>query len=96
MSQFRYAAPGASQARVLQVNGILYVSVPDNAWAVDARDGTVLWHYFWKTKGGTHIGNRGMGMYRDWLYFETPGRLPGFARCQNRQGALAQGDLRLQ
>ena len=32
----------------------------------------VLWHYFWKTKGGTHIGNRGMGMYRDWLYFETP------------------------
>jgi len=57
---------------VLQVNGILYVSVPDNAWAVDARDGTILWHYFWKTKGGTHIGNRGMGMYKDWLYFETP------------------------
>jgi alcohol dehydrogenase (cytochrome c) len=48
------------------------VSVPDNAWAVDARDGSILWHYFWKTKGGTHIGNRGMGMYRDWLYFETP------------------------
>ena len=58
--------------RVLQVNGILYVSVPDNAWAVDARNGAVLWHYYWKTKGGTHIGNRGMGMYRDWLYFETP------------------------
>ena len=63
---------GRISGAVLQVNGILYVSVPDNAWAVDARDGRVLWHYFWKTKGGTHIGNRGMGMYRDWLYFETP------------------------
>jgi alcohol dehydrogenase (cytochrome c) len=63
---------GRISGAVLQVNGILYVSVPDNAWAVDARDGSILWHYFWKTKGGTHIGNRGMGMYGDWLYFETP------------------------
>ena len=63
---------GHISGNVLQVNGILYVSIPDNAWAVDARSGTVLWHYFWKTKGGTHIGNRGMGMYKDWLYFETP------------------------
>ena len=55
------------------MNGILYVTpVPDNAWAVDARNGMVLWHYFWKTKGGTHIGNRGVGIYHDWLYFETP------------------------
>jgi alcohol dehydrogenase (cytochrome c) len=57
---------------ILQVNGILYMATPDNAWAMDARDGTVLWHYFWKTKGGTHIGNRGMAMSGDWLYFETP------------------------
>ena len=26
---------------ILQVNGILYASAPDNAWAVDARTGTV-------------------------------------------------------
>ena len=57
---------------ILQVNGILYVSAPDNAWAVDARDGHTLWHYFWKTKGGTHIGNRGLGMWGNWLYMETP------------------------
>jgi alcohol dehydrogenase (cytochrome c) len=57
---------------ILEVNGILYITAPDNAWAMDARDGTVIWHYFWKTKGGTHIGNRGMGMYGDWLFFETP------------------------
>ena len=63
---------GHISGNVLQVNGILYVSIPDNAWAVDARTGDVLWHYFWKTKGGTHIGNRGMGMWKDYLYFETP------------------------
>ena len=57
---------------MLEVNGILYVSTPDNAWALDARDGHELWHYFWKTRGGTHIGNRGLGMYGNWLFMETP------------------------
>lgn len=60
------------RASFLEVEGILYFSTPDNAWAVDARDGHVLWHYFWKTKGGTHIGNRGLGMWGKWLYMETP------------------------
>ena len=60
------------KATPLMVNGILYFSTPDNAWAVDARSGYELWHYFWKTKGGIHIGNRGMGMYGNWLFFETP------------------------
>ena len=46
---------------ILAVNGVLYVTAPDNVWALDAHDGHVLWHYFWKTKGGTHIGNRGAG-----------------------------------
>lgn len=65
---------GATNFRgsILEVNGILYASMPDNAWAVDARDGRVLWHYFWKTKGGTHIGNRGLGMWKNRLYMETP------------------------
>jgi alcohol dehydrogenase (cytochrome c) len=66
--------PGVStiKATPLMVQGILYFSTPDNAWAVDARSGRELWHYTWKTKGGIHIGNRGMGMYGNWLYFETP------------------------
>jgi alcohol dehydrogenase (cytochrome c) len=60
------------RASILEVNGILYLDTPDNAWAVDARDGHTLWHYVWKTKGGTHIGNRGLGMWGNWLYMETP------------------------
>src|SRR5579863_5606404 len=62
------ARPGGG---MLMVDGVIYMSSPDNAWAVDARDGTVLWHYYWKTRGGTHTGNRGMGMWRDNLYLEV-------------------------
>jgi alcohol dehydrogenase (cytochrome c) len=60
------------RASILQVDGKLYFSTPDNAWAMDARTGQVLWHYFWKTKGGTHIGNRGLAMWGEYLYMETP------------------------
>jgi alcohol dehydrogenase (cytochrome c) len=63
---------GRIRASVLQVDGTLYFSMPDNAWALDARDGRELWHYFWKTKGGTHIGNRGLGMWNNYLFMETP------------------------
>jgi alcohol dehydrogenase (cytochrome c) len=63
---------GGIKASLLEVDGTLYVTMPDNGWAVDARSGRVLWHYFWKTKGGTHIGNRGFGMWKGYLYMETP------------------------
>jgi alcohol dehydrogenase (cytochrome c) len=66
------AGGGTIKASVLAVDGTLYFTMPDNAWAVDARDGRELWHYFWKTKGGTHIGNRGLAMWNGYLYMETP------------------------
>ncbi len=56
----------------LMVNGVLYVTTPDNAWALDAYDGRELWHYFWRTRGSTPIANRGVGMWNDYLYFVTP------------------------
>jgi alcohol dehydrogenase (cytochrome c) len=56
---------------ILMVDAVIYMSSPDNAWAVDARDGTILWHYYWKTRGGTHTGNRGMGMWHNNLYLEV-------------------------
>ena len=60
------------KASALVVDGTIYLTAPDNAWAIDARDGRVLWQYFWKTRGGTHIATRGFGMWRDFLYMETP------------------------
>ena len=66
------AGPTQIKGSILSVNGVLYVTTPDNTWALDANDGHELWHYFWKTKGGTHIGNRGVGMWGNYLFFVTP------------------------
>ena len=63
---------GTIKGAVLQVDGILYVTAPDNVWALDAHDGREIWHYFWKTRGATHIGNRGAAIWRNYLFFETP------------------------
>ena len=59
------------KATPLEVNGILYFSVPDNVWAVDARFGRQIWHYERKSEGH-NIGHRGLAMYKNWLYFTTP------------------------
>ena len=56
----------------LLVNGILYFTIPDHVYALDARTGLELWHYDWVDAGGHLVGNRGVGMYGDWLYFLAP------------------------
>jgi acido-empty-quinoprotein group A len=60
------------KATPLMVNGVLYFAAPDHAYAIDARTGRQIWHYFWRTRGGIHIGNRGVGMFGNNLFFETP------------------------
>ena len=65
------ATPSAKSTPLL-VNGVLYLSAPDHVWAIDPRTGREIWHYVWKTRGGDHIGNRGVGIYDKWLYFLTP------------------------
>lgn len=56
----------------LVVNGTLYLSTPDNVWAVDARTGVEIWHYTYPPNSGSHIGNRGVAFFNDYLYFTTP------------------------
>ena len=53
-------------------NGILYVSIPDHVWAVDARTGSQVWHYTYPPNEGLHIGHRGIALYKDSVYFTTP------------------------
>src|SRR5262249_51214174 len=55
---------------IIVTDGMIYASSPDNVWAIDARDGTVHWHYYWKTRGGTSLQTRGLGMWHNYLYFE--------------------------
>ncbi|MBV8708970.1 MAG: acido-empty-quinoprotein group A [Acidobacteriaceae bacterium] len=56
----------------LLVNDVLYFTSPNNVWAVDVRTGRELWHYTYPPNTGSTIGNRGVGMYENWLFFETP------------------------
>jgi alcohol dehydrogenase (cytochrome c) len=65
-------AGGSLKSTPLQVNGVLYFTAPDHVWAIDARTGREVWHHIWQSKGGNHIGNRGVGIYGNWLYFLTP------------------------
>jgi len=63
---------GGIKGTPLQIGGVMYISTTDNAYALDARTGRELWHFTWQSKGGIHIGNRGMAALGDTLYFETP------------------------
>src|SRR5437016_9083207 len=63
---------GTIKGTPLQINGVLYFTVPDHVWAVDARSGREIWHFAWPSKGGDHIGNRGVSIAGDALFFETP------------------------
>jgi len=60
------------KAAPLVVNGILYFTVPNNVWAIDARTGREIWHFKYPKNPAWVIGNRGLGMYGDWLFFESP------------------------
>ena len=63
---------GSIKSTPLLVKGVLYFTMPDNVWAVDARTGSQIWHYKYPSNPGVHIGSRGVGMYGHWLYFESP------------------------
>ncbi|HEY4905003.1 MAG TPA: acido-empty-quinoprotein group A [Candidatus Sulfotelmatobacter sp.] len=56
----------------LLVDGILYFTVPDNVWALDARSGHQIWHYTHPTDKGDHIGHRGVAMYKNYLFYLSP------------------------
>ncbi len=56
----------------LLVDGILYFTAPDNVWAADARSGHEIWHYQHPTTQGEHIGQRGVALFKESVFFLTP------------------------
>ena len=60
------------KATPLLVNDFLYFTAPNNVWAADVRTGRELWHYAYPANTGSTIGNRGVGIYENWLFFESP------------------------
>ncbi len=64
--------PGSIKSTPVVVDGVMFFTIPDHVWAIDARSGRELWHFAWPSRGGIHIGNRGVAVNGKWLYFETP------------------------
>lgn len=56
----------------LMVNGVLYITIPNHVWALDAHTGKEVWHYDWVDHGGHLVGQRGVGMWESTIYFLTP------------------------
>jgi alcohol dehydrogenase (cytochrome c) len=76
----------------LLVNGTLYFTEPDDVWSVDARSGRQNWHYHYHANEGLHIGQRGVGMYKGRLYFETP---DAHLLCLDAKSGEVQWDVEL-
>jgi len=55
----------------LMVDGVLYVTEPNTVLAIDARTGREIWRYTWRGLPAFALGNRGVAIYGDWLFFET-------------------------
>jgi acido-empty-quinoprotein group A len=68
----RGAATPVIKCTPLLVNGVIYITIPDHVWALDARTGKEFWHYDWVDHGGHLIGQRGVGIWKSTVYFVTP------------------------
>lgn len=68
---FQTRVPASIKSTPLVVDGVLYFTVPDHVWALDARTGRQIWH-FQRPSDGDHIGNRGVAMWKNRLFVTTP------------------------
>jgi alcohol dehydrogenase (cytochrome c) len=53
----------------LEIGGILYFTVPDRIWAVDAKTGEKIWEFHRSPKRAP--GHRGVAFYQSRIYFTT-------------------------
>jgi alcohol dehydrogenase (cytochrome c) len=69
---WRFQAGQALKASPIVSNGVVYITAPDNLWAIDARTGKELWHHQHTKNNAFHIGHRGAAIYKDIVYLTTP------------------------
>src|SRR5258708_7345221 len=60
------------KASPILVNGVVYITTPDNIWAIDARSARQLWRYTYPANQGFHIGHRGAAVYKNTVFLATP------------------------
>jgi alcohol dehydrogenase (cytochrome c) len=69
---FQTGQAASIKATPIVVNGLLYVSAPDELWAIDARTARQIWRYRYPENTGFHIGHRGVAAYKESVYLTTP------------------------
>jgi alcohol dehydrogenase (cytochrome c) len=69
---FQTGSAAGIKATPILVNGVMYVTMPDNIWAIDARTGRQIWRYTYPANQGFHIGHRGAAVYKDTVFLTTP------------------------
>jgi alcohol dehydrogenase (cytochrome c) len=69
---WRFQSGQAFKASPIVWNGVIYITAPDNLWAIDARTGKELWHHQHTKNNAFHIGHRGAAIYKDMVYLTTP------------------------
>lgn len=60
------------KATPILANGVIYLTMPDNMWAIDARTGRQIWRYTYPQNAGFHIGHRGAAIHQGTVYLTTP------------------------
>lgn len=60
------------KASPILVDGVIYITTPDNIWALDARSARQLWRYTYPANQGFHIGHRGAAIYKGSVFLTTP------------------------
>jgi alcohol dehydrogenase (cytochrome c) len=71
--QWMFHVPGASRLESVPivVDGVMYVSQPNEVYALDGRSGRVIWQY--QRQPALRKGpNRGVAVYGNRVYFSTP------------------------
>ena len=85
---------GAIKSTPVLLDGVLYFTVPDHVWAIDARDGREVWSFTWQSQGRHSHRQPRRGRVRQLALFRNAGLQSGVAESERRQGALAQARLR--
>ena len=73
---FHSTSPGVLEVTPVVVNGVMYITASNDAYAIDARTGLALWHYSRPISTGLiddasgHI-SRGVALWGSRLYMET-------------------------
>jgi alcohol dehydrogenase (cytochrome c) len=69
---WHYQGTQQFKASPIVAEGKIFITAPDNLWALDAHTGKELWHHQHTKNNAFHIGHRGAAIYKDTVYLSTP------------------------